>query len=182
MLENLYGRIPDETKIVAEALRSASTRRSAHTDDRGGWSDGVPSYGHCDLYTDYVRQIWGRNEKGHWNTEARIMVQWAYKNEELYLAGPKKNKLTVHYSFLHPEYGHIDLSRDQFPDKTYLHARLRPLPDMIPVGKSWHPSSEMTKRKELFEKVFVESLLESKMPTEISPELSNFLKRLSYQL
>lgn len=178
MLENIYGYIPEETAIVAEALRSASTRKTAHPDDRPGWSPGVPTYGHCDLYTDYVRQIWGRDSKGHWNTEARIMVQWAYKDEDSYLVGPKKNKITVHYSFLHPEYGHIDLSRDQFPDKTYLHARLRPLPDMVPVGKSWHPSSEMGKRKELFEKVFIGSLLESKMPAKITPELSRFLEGL----
>jgi len=179
MLENIYGKGPvqEEAKIVAQALSSASTRGSAHPDDRAGWTGAVPAYGHCDLYTDFCRRIWGRTDGKHWNPEAKILVWWVYANEESFKAGVRKNKLTVHYSFKHPEYGIIDLSHNQFPDKTYLYPRY-PLPHSIPVGKSWNKFSEMNIRRELIEPKFRLNLLNSTLPEKMTPEFSRFLEEI----
>lgn len=175
MLENLYGAIPEETTFIAHALKEASRRQTAHPDDRPGWSPVNPTYGHCDIYTDYVRQIWGKDEYGHWNTEAKILVWWVYKNLKSFSEGRRKNKLTVHYNFKHPEYGMIDLSHNQFPNGTFLYQRPEPLGYIVPVDKKWHPSSQMRQRKELFEKAFIESLLSLPKPKKITPELKRFL-------
>lgn len=178
MLENLYGKVSIETRFVSEALKSASTRETAHPDDRRLWTPDNPTYGHCDLYTDFVRRIWGKDERDHWNSEAHILVWWVYPDYDAFLAGVKKNKLTVHYSFETPKYGEIDLSREQFPEGTYLYPRPKPLTHVVPVGKSWDRSSEMGIRKELFERVFIESLFNNPLPSKTTPEFNRFVSNL----
>ena len=179
MLENLYGKIEHETRLVERALVAASGRDTAHPDDRSGWSPINPTYGHCDIYTEYVRNIWGKNEDGHWNSEAKILVWWIYSDKESFLCGPRKNKLTVHYSFKHPEYGIIDLAHNQFPDKTFLYPRPAPLSHTIPVQRPWDKTSEMKKRKELFEKTFIESLLRMPLTESVTPEFSTYLRKIA---
>lgn len=180
MLENLYGNgfVYDEAKSVGFALQKAAIRETAHPDNRKGWTIENPAYGHCDIFTDYCRQIWGKTQSGHWNNEAKILVWWAYTNHDTFLAGNRKNKLTVHYSFFHPKFGEIDLSRNQFPDQTYLHPRPKPLSHIVPVSRSWNRSSEIPKRRELFEPEFVSYLLNLPLPSQLTPELSHFLDEL----
>lgn len=178
MLENLYGSIPDETRVVAQALHASASRESAHPDDRKLWSPENATYGHCDLFTDVIRKIWGKDASGHWNSEAHILVWWVYSDEEAFRQGVKKNKLTVHYSFEHPVYGEIDLSRTQFPDNTFLHPRPRPLSHIVPVGRSWDRTNEMTTRRDVFDTVFLETLSNFKFPAKITPELELFLSTL----
>jgi hypothetical protein len=182
MLENLYGKslVYDEAKAVGVALKYAAGRETAHPDDREGWTPENPTYGHCDLFTDYCRRIWGKTNAFHWNNEAKILVWWAYASHDAFLAGSQKNKLTVHYSFFHPGFGEIDLSRNQFPDGTYLHPRPKPLSHVIPVSRSWNHSSEIPKRRKLFEPEFASYLLNLSLPSELTPELSRFLDELQH--
>jgi len=151
-LENLYGRgrVLAEAKVVGQALCAAASRETAHPDDRDGWSPENPTYGHCDLFTQICAIIWARTVTGKpmWNSEARRLVWWVYVNHEAFLAGVKKNKLDVHYSLAHPEYGELDLARVQFLDGTYLHPRPRPLSHQIPVGRSWDKSCDIPNRKQ----------------------------------
>jgi hypothetical protein len=180
MLENNYGNafIYDEAKAIGFALQSAARQETAHPDDRQNWSKENPTYGHCDLFTDYCKRIWGKTQSGHWDNEAKILVWWAYADYDSFLAGSRKNKLTVHYSFTNPRFGEIDLSRNQFPDKTYLYPRPRPLPHVVPVSKSWNKFSEIPKRRSLFEPEFAAYLLNLPLPTSITPELSRYLEEL----
>lgn len=182
-LENLYGRgkVVEEAKVVGNALRISASRETAHPENRAGWTAENPNYGHCDLYTEICKLIWARRVHGNpkWNPWAKIFVWWAYANYEAFLAGVKKNKLTVHYSFAHPVYDEIDLSRDQFPDGTYLHPRPKPLSDEVPVDRSWDKTSEMTRRKQRIGPDFISIFLGLPQPSKLTPELDSFLEGLA---
>ena len=178
-LENLYGQnIQDESKIIRHALVTAVSGETSHPDDRDKWSSENPAYGHCDLFTDYCRRIWGKKTEGktNWNPEAHILVWWAYANYQTFSEGLRKNKLTVHYSFEHPTYGEIDLSRDQFPSETYLHPRPYPLTHIVPIQRGWDITSDMNNRKKILDPGFLSNLFKSTLPAEITPELDRFLE------
>lgn len=182
-LENLYGRkrVSAEAKVVGQALCAVATRETAHPDDRDGWSVDNPTHGHCDLFTQICAIIWARTVTGKpmWNPEARRLVWWVYANYEALLEGERKNKLDVHYTLEHPNYGEIDLSRVQFPDWTHLHPRPRPLSHEIPVGRSWDKSCDIPRRKQMIGPDFISAFLKLPLPAELTPELDIFLEGLA---
>lgn len=182
-MQNLYGcsRLRCEAKFVGRALKSSASRQTAHPEDRWSWTPANPTHGHCDLFVEICKLIWGRNLSGDtkWEPEAKILVWWAYADLTAFESGPKKNKLTVHYSFNHPKYGEIDLSRDQFPQHTYLHPRPKPLSHILPIGHSWDASAQMKLRKTLIGPDFIYYLQNTPLPHNLTPELTLFLELMN---
>lgn len=178
-MDNLYGndKITEENKIILSALKSSATRESAHPDDRNLWTPENPTYGHCDLFVEICKYIWARNLSGKpkWKPDSKKYVWWAYSSPESFMAGPVKNKLTVHWSLFVPKFGEIDLSREQFPQGTYLHPRPRPLSAEVPIDRSWDMSSDMARRKLIIGNKFVETLHTVHVPAILSPEFDSFL-------
>lgn len=181
MLKNLYGnkKVEAESIAVGKALRNAATKETAHPFNQEDWSPEHPTTGHCDVFDDIDRDIWGRDPKTrHWDPNAHILVWWAYANFEQYEKAPVKNKLTVHYSFDSRITSEIDHSRDQFDAQTYLRPRPSP-PHVARVDKKWHPDSHVQLRRERLEPTFARNLIGSPLlPDKLSPGLETFLEEL----